>query len=92
MNSLTIEDHKKLVILDDWADTSVVGHGWEVVATHPFIKAYMIGFDHKVAVKRNLDIVTACTVVEVNGKPISFRSMKQFATLTQSIPFCLSTS
>ena len=30
----------------------------------------MIGFDHKVAVKRNLDIVTACTVVEVNGESI----------------------
>ena len=92
MSYLVIEGHEKLVILDDGADTSVFGHRWEVVATHPFRKAHVIGFNHKVAVKRNLDIVTACTVVEVNGKPISFRSMKQFATLTQSIPFCLSTS
>ena len=35
--------------------------------THPFKKAHVIGFDHKVAVKMSLDIVTACTVVEVNG-------------------------
>ena len=70
MNSLVIEEHEKLVILDDGADTSVVGHGWEVVTTHPFRKAHVIGFDHKVAVKRNLDIVTACIVVEVNGESI----------------------
>ena len=66
MNSLVTEAHEKLVILDDGADTSVVGHRWEVVATHLFRKAHAIGFDHKVAVKRNLDIVTTCTVVEVN--------------------------
>ena len=41
-----------------------------MVVTHPFRKAHVIGFDYKVAVKRNLDIVTACTVVEVNGNSI----------------------
>ena len=41
-----------------------------MVATHLFRKAHVIGFDHKVAVKTNLDIVTVCTVVEVNGESI----------------------
>ena len=70
MNSLVIEEHEKLVILDDGSDTNVVGHRWEVVATHLFKKAHVIRFDHKVTVKRNLNIVTACTVVEVNGESI----------------------
>ena len=70
MNSLVIEEYEELVILDDGADTNVVGQGWKVVATHPFRKAHVVVFGHKVAVKRNLDIVTACTVVEVNGNSI----------------------
>ena len=68
MNSLTIEQNEKMVILDNGADTCVVGKGWTNIAVHPSRKAHVIGFDHKVAVKRNLDIVTACTVVDVEGE------------------------
>ena len=52
----------------------------------------MIGFDHKVAVKRNLDIVTACTVVEVNGESILLQINEAVVILLQNIPFCLNTS
>ena len=77
MNSLVIEDHKKMVILDDGADTSVLGSGWEAISVHPTRKAHVIGFDHKVAVKRDLDIVAACTIVEIEGEKVLCRSMKQ---------------
>ena len=66
MNSMFIEENKKLVILDNGADTSVVGNGWEVTAINSTRKAHVIGFDHKAAIKKNLDIVTAFTVVEFN--------------------------
>ena len=36
------------------------------MATHPTRKAHVIGFDYKMAVKKSLNIVTACTVVKVN--------------------------
>ena len=32
MNSMVIEANQKLVIMDDGADTSVIGNGWEVIA------------------------------------------------------------
>ena len=73
MNSMAIEANKKLVILDDGANMAVIGNGWEVIAKHPTRKARDIGFDHKAAVKRNLDIVSTCTVVEINDEPIFFQ-------------------
>ena len=92
MNSLVIEGHEKLVILDDGADTNVVGHGWEVMATHPFRKAHVIGFDHKVAVKRNLDMLLLVLCWRSMVNPSCFRSMRQFVILLQNILFCLNTS
>ena len=53
MSSLLIDDHEILVILDDGSDTSVIGNGWEVVATSSIRKAHVIGFDHKITVKRS---------------------------------------
>ena len=73
MNSMFIEENRKLVIMDNGADTSVVGNGWEVTAINPIRKAHVIGFDHKVAIKKNLDIVTAFTVVEINDTPVLFQ-------------------
>ena len=70
MNSLVIEDFEKMVILDDGADTSVLGAGWEVISVHPTRKAHVVGFDHKVAVKRDLDIVSACAIVEIEGEKV----------------------
>ncbi len=66
MNSLVIEDQQKLVIMDNGADTSVIGKGWDIIAVHPTRKAHVIGFDHKAAVKKNLDIVSAVTAVDIN--------------------------
>ena len=40
-----------MVILDNRADTSVIGQGWEVTAKYPNRKVYVVGFDHKSAVK-----------------------------------------
>ena len=47
------------------ADTCALRKGWEVIAEHPTRKAYVVGFDHKSAVKRDLDIVTAIAAVEL---------------------------
>ena len=70
INSIHIQDYEKISILDNGADTCVLGKGWEVIAVHPTRKAHVYGFDHQAAVKKHLDIVTAVSVVEVNSKSI----------------------
>ena len=52
-------------IIDNGADTCVIGKGWDVLATHPTRKANVIGFDNEVAVKRHLPIVSAITAVDI---------------------------
>ena len=68
MNSLYIDDERKVSIMDNGVDTCVLGKGWKVIAKHPTRKAHVVGFDHKAAVKRDLDIVTAITAVELTGE------------------------
>ena len=58
------EVHKKCII-NNGADTSVIGQGW-LVAEHTTRKANMIGFDSVHAVKKNLPIVTTISAVD-NG-------------------------
>ena len=55
--------HKNNVI-DNGADTTVIGQGWKVLAESPR-KANVIGFDSKAAVKRNLPIVSAVAAVDL---------------------------
>ncbi len=64
-NSMDIPDHKHLAILDDGADTCVIGKGWTIVATHPTRKAHVLGFDSDIARKHNLSIVSAITAVDL---------------------------
>ena len=87
LNSRSIESNKKMVILDDRADTSVIGSNWEITAIHPSRKACVIGFDHKSVIKRNLDIVTALTVVEVDKNQFYSRSTRRYTILQQNTLF-----
>ena len=52
-------------IIDNGADTCVLGKGWELIAKYPNRKANVIGFDNDIAVKRHLPIVSAITAVDV---------------------------
>jgi hypothetical protein len=52
-------------ILDGGADTYVLGQGWEFLSVHNNTRANVVGFDHEVAVKRNLPIVSAITAVDL---------------------------
>ena len=70
MNSINIQDYEKILILDNKANIFVLGKGWEVITVHPTRKAHIYGFDHQAAVEKHLDIVTAVSVVEVNGETI----------------------
>ena len=70
MNSINIQNYERILILDNGANTCVLGKGWEVITVHPTRKAHVYGFDHQAAVKKHLDIVTAVSVVEVSGETI----------------------
>jgi hypothetical protein len=52
-------------ILDDSADTYVLGQGWEVLSVHNSRRENKVGFNHEAAVKRNLPIVSAITAVDL---------------------------
>jgi hypothetical protein len=52
-------------ILDGGADTCVLGQGWEVLSVHNTRGENVVGFDHEAAVKRNLQIVSAITAVDL---------------------------
>ena len=45
--------------LDGSANTYALGKVWEILSIHISRRANVVGFDHKVAVKRNLPIVSA---------------------------------
>ena len=47
------------------ANTCVLGQGWEVISTHNSRKANEVGFDHEIAIKQNLPIVSAITAFEL---------------------------
>jgi hypothetical protein len=66
MNLLHLPEKYHISILDDGvADTCVLGQGWEVLSVHNTRRANVVGFDHEVAVKRNLPIVSAITAVDL---------------------------
>jgi hypothetical protein len=52
-------------ILDGCVDTCVLGQGWEVLSVNNTRRANVVGFDHEAAVKRNLQIVSAITAVDL---------------------------
>jgi hypothetical protein len=56
------------IILDDGADTCLLGQEWEVLSVHNIRRANVVGFDHEAAVKSNLPIVSAITAVDLQMK------------------------
>jgi hypothetical protein len=65
MNLLHLPERYHISILDDSADTCVLGQGWEVLYIHNTRRANVVGLDHEAAVKRNLPIVSAITAVDL---------------------------
>ena len=66
-NTLFLDEGRNPVIMDNGADTSVIGKGWKVIAVDSVCKANVIGFDHHASIKRGLDIVSAAAVVPAPG-------------------------
>ena len=64
MNSMFIEPTEKVMIIDNGADTCVLGQGWHIAQVHSTRKANVMGFDHHLAVKKDLGIVDALTAVD----------------------------
>jgi hypothetical protein len=65
MNLLFLPENHHISILDGGADTCVLGKGWEVLSIHSSRRAYVVGFDHETAMKRNLPIVSAITAIDL---------------------------
>ena len=71
-NLLNVDSPYKKCIMDNGADTSVIGKGWLVVA-YTQMKANIVGFDKKAAVKKGLPIVSAVTAVDIENKTVLLR-------------------
>jgi len=71
-NNLNVEGPYKKCIMDNGADTSVIGKGWTIVA-YTSRKANVVGFDKNAAVKRGLPIVSAITAVDLEDQTILIR-------------------
>ena len=56
LNSLSIPSHQYLSVLDDGADTCVIGKGWKVISEDQSRRANVFGFDKKDAAKYGLSI------------------------------------
>jgi hypothetical protein len=65
MNLLFLPEIYHISILDDDADTCVLGKGWEIISIHISRKSNVVEFDHEAAVKRNLPIVSAITAIDL---------------------------
>jgi hypothetical protein len=65
MNLLHLPEECHIRILDDGADTCILERGWEVFSVHKTRRANVVGFDHEVAVKMNLPIVSAIIIVDL---------------------------
>ena len=91
MNSIHIQNYEKISMLDNGADTCVLGKGWEGIAVHHTRKVHVYAFDHQAAVKKHLDIVTAVSVVEVNGKSIMLQVNEAVHNLSADHSYYLST-
>ena len=71
MNLLFLPEKYHISILDGVVDTCVLGKGWEVLSIHNSRRANVVCFDHEAAIKRNLPIASAITVLDLpNGSSI----------------------
>ena len=72
INNLHKNKPVNVCVSDNGADTTVLGEGWLIEAeTHRY--ANLVGFDAK-ARKNGLPIVSALTVIDVEGQPILIRA------------------
>ena len=65
INLLFFPESFHISILDEDADTCMLGKGWEVLSVHNSRRANVVGFDHEFAIKRNLPIVIAITALDL---------------------------
>jgi hypothetical protein len=65
MNLLFLPGKLHISILDGGADTSILGKGWEILSIHSSRRANVVGFDHEIAVKQNLPIVSAISALDL---------------------------
>jgi hypothetical protein len=71
MNLLFLPEKYHISIIHGGADTCVLGKGWEILSIHSSSRANVVGFDHETAIKRNLPIVSAITVLDLpNGQSV----------------------
>jgi hypothetical protein len=69
MNLLFLPERYHVNILDGGTDTCVLGKGWEILSIHSSRRANVVGFDHETTIKRNLQIVSAITALDLpNGQ------------------------
>jgi hypothetical protein len=65
MNLLHLPEKYHISILDGGADTCVLEQVWEVLSVHNTRRSNVIGLNHEAAIKRNLQIVSAITAVDL---------------------------
>jgi hypothetical protein len=64
---LFLPEKHHISLLDGGADTCVLRKEWEIISVHSSRRANVVDFDHKTAVKKNLPIVTAITLVDLHN-------------------------
>jgi hypothetical protein len=62
---LLLNQKKIIFILDNVADTFVLGQGRENIPIHNSGRENVAGFDHEAATERNLPIVSEVTTVDI---------------------------
>ena len=67
-NSLSIPSRQHLAVLDNGADTCVIGMGWKIISEDSIRRANVYGFDKNDATKFDLPIVSAVAILVNNGK------------------------
>jgi hypothetical protein len=67
MNQLHLPEKYHINVLDGVADPCVLEQGWEVLSVHTIRRENLESFDHEVAVKSNLPIVSSITAVDLPG-------------------------
>jgi hypothetical protein len=65
MNLLFLPERYHSRILDGEVDTRILETDFKLLTIHNSRRANVIGFDHEIAVKRNLPIVSANTALDL---------------------------
>jgi hypothetical protein len=65
VNLIFLPEKYQISIIDDGADTCVLGRGWEFLSVQNTRKANIVDFDHEATMKRNLPVVNAITAIDL---------------------------